>query len=64
MREAVKVMVRCRPMSQNEIDRSKLFSYLDSKSVIAINKQTHQIGLKKGTVNQSIKYFSYDHVFD
>lgn len=25
MREAVKVMVRCRPMSQNEIDRSTLF---------------------------------------
>ena len=57
MSEAVKVMVRCRPMNSKELDRG-------CSSVVDVDVQNKQINLgRTDNKSESPKSFSYDYVF-
>ncbi len=63
MSEAVKVMVRCRPMNRKEIERSKWVIDLGCVSVVEVDSKNNQINLIREDSKEQPKSFSFDYVF-
>lgn len=57
MAEAVKVIVRCRPLNGRE-------NNLKCKNIIKMDYNTGQCGIDKPNANQPTKSFTFDGVFD
>ena len=55
--ESVKVCVRCRPMSQEEMNKGH-------QVVVEINKRTGEIFVRRPYVDEPPKQFTFDNVFD
>ena len=56
MSEAIKVVVRVRPMNQKEKDR-------DCSSILKIEQENNQIAIQKPDEIDNIKTFAFDNVF-
>ena len=56
MSEAIKVVVRCRPMNRKEQDRGCV-------SIINIDDNNNQIGITKPDEVDNVKTFAFDNVF-
>lgn len=56
MSEAIKVVVRCRPMNQKEKDRG-------CENIVQIDEQNNQIGITKPDEADNKKSFAFDSVF-
>ena len=55
--EAVKVMVRVRPMNRSENEKG-------CKSVLKVDKASRQIEIKQHETQESGKVFAFDSVYD
>jgi len=55
--ESVKVCVRCRPMSQEEMNKGH-------QVVVELNKRTGEIFVRRPFVEEAPKQFTFDNVFD
>lgn len=55
--ESVKVCVRCRPMSQEEMNKGH-------QVVVELNKRTGEIFVRRPYVDEPPKQFTFDNVFD
>ena len=56
MSEAIKVVVRCRPMNQKEKERG-------CASIVGIDENNNQIGITKPDEADNVKTFAFDSVF-
>ena len=55
--EAVKVVIRCRPLSQKEMDAGH-------EVVVKINNKTGEIWVSKPSADEPPKQFTFDNAFD